>query len=88
MLIKETHYVSSSFDADVARRLEECDEVFFFTEGGSHYVSGFKGQTKMVYAHLSEAQSRRLQGFPEPNPFEARYYDGEEHDAPSYGIRR
>jgi hypothetical protein len=88
MLMKETNCVSTKFDADVARQLSECDDVFFFIEGGSHYVSGFKGQTRMVYAHLSEAESRRLQGFPEPNPFDADYDDVEEHDASPYGMRR
>lgn len=79
MLLKQTNTISTRYDSDAARRLAECDDVYFFTEGGSRYVSGFKGQTRMVYSHLSEAEFRRLQGIPDPSPYDDRWNDRYEH---------
>lgn len=94
MLMRPTYDVSSNFDATTAKQLKECDDVSFFSEGGSHYVSGWKGDRRLVYAHLTLSQSRQLQGIEEPRSFKHFYDygrradDSDDSDETSYGMRR
>lgn len=92
MLMRPTYDVSSNFDATTAKQLKECDDVSFFSEGGSHYVTGWKGDRRVVYAHLSLSQSRQLQGIEDPDQFKSRYHyrhqDSDDGEDSPYGMRR